>query len=296
LSRKIDLFIVGAQKCGTTSLKNYLGEHPDINGQIQTEMTYFTNDEEYGLGFDNAYKTYFSKDKNNAKIRIAKYVSLCQSEYGLLRLKEHNQNCKIVLMVRNPIERALSSYMMEQSVGGENRSFDEVIEYILKHKDIWQYRAIISYGFYNKFINNILNYFDRGSMRVVILEELKQKPECILEAIFSWLDVNDSFMPDLTKIHNKGGVSRSKKVSDFLLWFLNEKNILKRCAKIILPNQLTSKIGFELRQFNKDKNKTEIMPENTRKILQKLYEPHNKELSQFIGRKSPIWPITKISM
>lgn len=59
-------------------------------------MTYFTEDKEYDLGFEHAYKKYFLKVNNESKVNIAKYVSLVENEIGLERLKEHNPNCKII--------------------------------------------------------------------------------------------------------------------------------------------------------------------------------------------------------
>ena len=287
--KKIDLFIVGAQKCATTSLKNYMSEHPDINGQIQTEMTYFTNDVEFEQGFDSAFIKYFSKEKEDAKVRIAKYVSLCVIETGLQRLKEHNPDCKIILMIRNPVDRALSSFAMEKSIGTENRSFDEAIVDILNDKIGWQYRAIIKYGFYIELIKTILKYFDANNLKIVILEEFKENPQTVLSDIFDWINVDHEFMPQYTKVHNQGGNPKSKVYRKFLNVFMNEKNLIKQMLKKILPNQLTSKIGFELRQLNKDIKNKEIILQGTRDLLNDIYEPYNKELADFMSREHPIW-------
>ena len=55
--KKIDVMIVGAEKSGTTSLKNYLNEHPDVFGHSATEFTFFhTKKNEYNLGFDTVFK------------------------------------------------------------------------------------------------------------------------------------------------------------------------------------------------------------------------------------------------
>ncbi|MGZ8887847.1 MAG: sulfotransferase family protein [Nitrososphaeraceae archaeon] len=289
--KKIDLFIVGAQKCATTSLKNYMSEHPDISGQIQTEMTYFTNNNEFEQGYDSAFIKYFSKDKEDAKVRIAKYVSLCTNETGLQRLKEHNPDCKIIFMIRNPIDRAVSSFAMQKSIGAENRSFDEAIIDILNNKESWQYRAFIKLGFYIEFIKNILNYFDANNIKIVILEEFKENPQTVLSEIFDWINVDNEFIPEYTKVHNQGGNPKSKVYRKLLKMFMNENNIIKRVLKKLLPNQLTSKIGFQLRQLNKDiKNKEIILP-NTRVLLNDIYEPYNRELAHFMDREYPVWAV-----
>ncbi len=288
MSPKIDLFIVGAQKCGTTSLKNYLGEHPDINAQFQTEMTYFVNEKEFISGYDAVYASYFQAD-NKASIHVGKYVSLSQSELGLQRVKEHNPDMKIIYMVRNPVHRAFSSYLMEQSVGDEKRSFGSAIHEALANTDSWQYRAYIAYGLYINELKKIQRYFPKKNIKVVVLEDFKKAPQHILADVFDWIGVDKSFSPNVAKIHNEGGRQKSRIYNSLLRVVLNEKNIVKRGLKKLLPPRLTSAIGFELRQFNKQKKVKGDIPDDMKQVLAELYAPYNKELADFMSCGHPIW-------
>ncbi len=72
--KQISMFIAGAQKAGTTSLKNYLAQHPQIGTHTQEEMLYFNNDRHFELGYEYACRRYFGYVEEN-RILMAKHVT-----------------------------------------------------------------------------------------------------------------------------------------------------------------------------------------------------------------------------
>src|SRR2546421_13021843 len=114
--RKIDLMIVGAQKSGTTSLKNYLGQHPEVVTHLETEFSYFFHESEYVKGPAGMFrKNFLNALQGRSKKIIAKSAGLYVDEAALERLKELNPHYKLVLLLRNPVQRAHPSYLMERS-------------------------------------------------------------------------------------------------------------------------------------------------------------------------------------
>src|SRR6185295_13613127 len=125
--RKIDLMIVGAQKSGTTSLKNYLGQHPAIITHLQTEFSFFVEEKEYINGMESAFKIYFSDVVPYGSRRIvAKSASMYLNEKSLQRLRRSNPDCQVVILLRNPVERAYSSYLMEMNAGWFNQPWSDI--------------------------------------------------------------------------------------------------------------------------------------------------------------------------
>ena len=57
--RKIDIAIIGAQKAGTTSLKNYLGEHSEVTTHPHTEFSFFADEDQFESGYNNVFEKYF---------------------------------------------------------------------------------------------------------------------------------------------------------------------------------------------------------------------------------------------
>ena len=151
--QKIDLFIAGAQKAGTTSMKNYLGEHPQITTHVAQEFSFFYDDQEFNRGLEYAFSHYFYKQSiSNNKI-VCKHAHFYTSEKAIIRLSQHNPDCKLIIILRNPVERAYSSYLMEKLYSRVHFEFDEIV-YALDGSnrlilEPWQQEAIISFGFYS---------------------------------------------------------------------------------------------------------------------------------------------------
>ena len=114
----VDLAIIGAQKAGTTSLKEYLSQHPSIQTHPQIEFSFFRDEELYLKGYAAAEKKYLTLNPNATnKKTLIKNVGIYSSTDALERLYKHNPECKIIFIVRNPITRAYSSYNMERFNG-----------------------------------------------------------------------------------------------------------------------------------------------------------------------------------
>ena len=129
---KIDIAIIGAQKAGTTSLFNYLKQHPALLGHEQREMTYFFDDEEYATGEHEGLARYFPDETKGASFNggyIVKHVLLMRSPTALDRLKRHNPQCRLVCVLRDPVKRAYSAYQYAQRRSWQEKgeTFDEIV-------------------------------------------------------------------------------------------------------------------------------------------------------------------------
>lgn len=102
----INAFIVGAQKAGTTSLYDWLSQHPDVSAPLEMkDFHYFT--EHFGENIDTLHKHY--KESKSVKLHCAVNY-LFFSETVATKLKNYNPNSKIIICLRNPIDRAISAY------------------------------------------------------------------------------------------------------------------------------------------------------------------------------------------
>ena len=95
MTPKIDIVIAGVQKAATTSLKNYIGEHPDVVTHSTPEFGYFSIDSEYQLPFNALLNKYKIEDFSQKKLLI-KNVDIIFFEEHISRVKEHNPNAKII--------------------------------------------------------------------------------------------------------------------------------------------------------------------------------------------------------
>jgi len=291
LFKPIDLMIVGAQKAGTTSLKNYLSEHPEITSHLQTEFSFFANHEEFEQGYERIRQIFFSQKEDEHKI-VAKNVGIYNRKYAIERLYQHNPHCLLVFVIRNPVERAFSSFSMQKS-NGWTQSLDDlkqaVANYEAGNKNVL-YHNFISLGLYTRQLKNIYEYFPKEQVMVILFEDFKKNPLRICQNIFSRLEVDRHFEPDLSKIHNKTTKVKSIRYSRFINWLRRSNNPIKKITKKVVPYTLFTKIGLTLIEANKTKETYQFKQDKEiEEFLKNYFKPYNQELAKITGLDLNHW-------
>ena len=136
---KVRIFIVGAPKAGTTSLHYYLNEHPEILMSSVKEPDFFLEKEIDDIGLyygttrietSDKYHNLFS-DKKDEEIFGESSVSYLYYPEVPKRIKEYNTEAKIIIMLRNPVDRAFSHYLMDFKLGLLSDKFEDVFTEML---------------------------------------------------------------------------------------------------------------------------------------------------------------------
>lgn len=190
-------FIIGCQKCGTTALKYYLNQHPD---------TFVLNHEGHFFDSDNidieVYKKWFA-GKN--KLCIDKSPSYIFKPIAIKRIKRYYPDARIIVMVRDPADRAYSEYQMQRLNGTEKNSFD----YTIRNEP----KDYLQRGMYASQLKELYKYFDKEQVLVITAEMLKAEPYLILSRVFKHLNLSISIdgikALDLSERH-VGGSARYK--------------------------------------------------------------------------------------
>lgn len=281
----LDLVIVGAQKAFTTSLKNYLGEHPSILSHPQQEMAYFMSEREFAAGYKNTLEHYYKNEWIKGKKKLlAKNAILYTSEIGIKRLAEHNPHAKLVFNLRNPTDRAYSAYLMEYNYADIMFPFKKIKDIAEKaDTSYWPFNLFIDAGSYAKQLKIIYKYFPKEQVKIVLFEDIKSDTLAVCKDIFQWLGVDENFKPEI-KIYNPTMQRRSKAYASFIVKLLKKNSLTRKTAKLLVPEYYNHKIGNLVRNLNKTKQTYDKMDDETRKFLLNYYAGSNKELSGLIGR------------
>ncbi len=121
-----NLLIVGAAKCGTTSLHHYLNAHPEISMSDVKELDFFTPDRNWGKGID-WYRSNFTV---NSKVRGESSTSYTR-DLGADRtaelIREVLGKPRLIYLVRDPVDRIRSDYHQHRAAGVESRGFEEAL-------------------------------------------------------------------------------------------------------------------------------------------------------------------------
>ena len=208
--------IVGAQKSGTSSLFNYLIQHPQIISGRYKEIHYF--DILHLLG-DSFYKGHFpyidTLKKHNAITGEASpyyLVHPCSAE----RIAQLIPHCKIIIMLRNPTHRAISHYHMEVNNKNESRPIKKALdeedktinnEYknLIKtpnyHSPIFQTFSYKKRGLYAEQIQRFQHYFKPEQLHILKSESFFKNPKKETQNIYKFLEINTTFSPTIQTIN-----------------------------------------------------------------------------------------------
>ena len=274
--RRPNLFLVGAPKAGSTLLWTILKEHKDIffSTNPEKEINYFSYDELADNSYYKDYKVRTEKDyfKVFLKGQSAKYLADGSVSYFAYpsvpkKLYEFNPKAKIIIIVRDPIQRAFSHYNMDKRMGYAKESFSDYL--INKNNNYGKFiHQYIENSLYYKHTNNFLSYFGKDQLFILQLEEINSE----LEKLYKFLDIDKlEFKENHAKInvnkaprniisrtlqHNRYLATTLKKVIpkrlvnyfEFLLYKKAEKVSLKESEKILLEHY----INEDYLQFKKN--------------------------------------------
>ena len=301
-----DFFIPGAGKSGTTSLAFYLNKHPEIYIPKIKEPQFF------------AFWKYDFKNNKPKPFKYVKeldeYISLFEDSHGnkilgeastwysipytvkraIANIKEiygkQAANLKFIFIIRNPVERIFSAYLMYCEMGLENLPFEEAIsEQICERRIKEGYRLELNY-INNMLISDVIKIyfkeFDRENIRIFLYEDLKERPLWLLKNIFRFLDVDETFIPpNLGISYNPSGMPKST----FYKWtykLLVSYNPLKPVIKKIIPEQTYHKVGYKIKRklYTKPELSSDI-----RKRLLEIFRDDILKLQDLIQRDLSHW-------
>lgn len=296
-----NFILIGAAKSGTSSLYYYLKQHPQIfmpTSRDHKEPDFFVLEGEsrerlgpFGkFTMQNAitdidsYQALFEDVEDEVAIGEAS-TSYLYSEKAAHRIHHYIPDAKIIAILRDPAERAFSHFLFSLSNGREpNQSFAQT----LKEEDKrisegwsfqWHHKRR---GFYFKQLQPYYQLFESEQIRVSLYEDLINQPIELSQKIFSFLAVNDNFIPNTEKKHNPTVVPKNLTLNTLL----NRPNILKDTAKRFLPKNLRQRISEPLKKKNLGKP---TLPKRIRQQLVDEYREDILNLQDLIDRDLSNW-------
>ena len=240
--KKPNFIIAGFPKCGTTSLHHYLNEHPEIFMPEQKELHFFTykilsklkngpKDElvkETQINSSEKYLSYFQNVKKEIAIGDASpsYINY-PSEF--LKIKKYLNDPKVIIILRDPINRAYSNYLHLKREHRETMSFQDAIgaeEERIKNKysDFWYYKFNSTY--YQKIVKAKTTF---SNVLILTIEELDKDPIITMKKVYKFLGVNNNFsFKIISEKFNVGGNYKKNFATKIIFQPSKLKNRIKR--------------------------------------------------------------------
>ncbi len=300
--------MIGAPRCGTTSLHDYLSQHPDIfMPKLKEPFTLafkngeFINDNPKSYPFQkqnyktrlsvpdyNDYLALFQMAKNQKAIGEASTMYI-HSPFALENLKKLYPKAKLIVSLRNPVDQVYSSYhfgvrlFKSVSYGKDMKEFRDLAE---NHID--EFLSHFDSAFYYKHLKPYFDAFPKEQIHVFLFDDFVKDLKTVLRDIFAFLEVDSRFVPTI-QIKNKGATYKSR-VLNYLLH--KSRPVLR--AHNVFRTRMPRFIGqpaIALFDWIDDLNSTKPEPlsQETRKKIMAIFREDTQKLQALIGRDLSRW-------
>jgi hypothetical protein len=294
-----NFLVIGASKSGTTSLYRYLEQHPEIFMSPVKEPKFFAYEGEKpdfrGPGDRltirdtmtdlKDYEALFEGASDEKALGEASPIYL-YSEKAVQRIKHHVPEAKLIAVLRDPAERAYSSFLHKTRDGREPLAdFGEALEaedgrIRDRWAPGWHYGRR---GFYHEQLSRYYKAFDPSQIRVYLYEDLSADPAEVLKDVCQFLDVDPGFVPDTSLRHNVSGIPKNRRLHSLL----RGQNPVKTVLKPVIPERLRRRVMTNLQ--NRNLTRAPGMPPEVRRGLVDRYREDVLKLQGLIGRDLSAW-------
>lgn len=206
-----NLIVIGAQKCGTTSLHYYLSLHPQISMSSPKELDFFIEQRNWHLGLQ-WYESHFTGEARVYGESSPNYTNYPFYRDVPDRMFAYVPEAKLIYILRNPIERIVSHYLHAVDLGNETRGLFDVLA------DLDNNRYVARSNYYLQ-LSQFLKYFPSSHILVLTQENLMLRRRETLREVFRFLDVNESFeSPGFSRTLHESSRKRLKTRLGIVLW------------------------------------------------------------------------------
>jgi len=280
-----NFFIVGAPRCGTTSLYEYVNQtqgvfmcpikepnHFSVNVNPNTKLSKLIRNE-------TEYLELFKEVKDEIAIGEASPTYLWDPKAGQL-IHDANPDARIIMMLRDPVARAYSHYLLLVGLGFETSTFEDSIKKALDAKPDYS-GSILETGLYYEQVKKYYEIFDRKQIKIIIFEEFISDTWKSVKEVLEFLGVNSNPPKSVDKVHNQFILPRGKLASKIIT-----NPSLRKLVRNFLPR--SSQLG--LRYIFTRKSAQPELSSKDKKFLEEYYLEDVKKLQQFLERTLP-WPL-----
>jgi hypothetical protein len=261
-----NFLIIGAARSGTTWISKNLELHPEIYIPRKKELHFFDSKYSKGMSY---YESFFN-DVDSATAVGEATPAYLHVECAAARIREHLPDVKMIVSLRNPVDRLYSRYWNARGRFSENEglSFEEKIA---------QKPALIEEGFYVDHLRRYLDLFPREQLLILLFDDLVTDPSSFLVQMYRFLGVSEDYSSELLDHRINAGAAQKLLVNSRpVYWF---EKAFRRMHMY----------GFAQRLGRENSAKLPAMASETRHKLVETYRDKNKQLEDIIERDLSHW-------
>lgn len=283
-----NLFIVGAPKSGTTLLYHFLNNHPEAFMSEPKETNFFSYVpiKKQKLYYDaekiqtlEQYEQLFSEAKGRKVIGEGSVSYLFYPNVAP-DLFQYNPEANIIVLLRNPVERALSHFLMDSRLGFIQDSAEDIFYKNSKHKNahLW-FQQVFELGLYSTQLKRYFEYFPEKQIHIFFYDEIKKDTNAFFQEFCDKLELSHVQFKFSSSNRNAFEAPKGKAIAS-----LYKSERLRQLSKFLIPKSLVGKIKETF--FTKEKP---TFSEQFLKDLDLYYADSIRELEQMLDRPLDQW-------
>lgn len=286
-----DIYIIGAQKSGTTTLYDWLSQHPQIYGHpLAKDYPFFSSNQTFKEGLSQFSS--FSKKAPKDILVLGGDANAMFDLIAIERMRNIIPSARLIAILRNPVDRAYSAYTHAIERLMEYRTFEEAINEELQgiayDENSTLQRDYLRHGHYAQQLLEVYRHFPKEHVKIVFFENLKADPTTELKAIFEFLGITNDFIPNLNIRNETKGSHRSKWLTK-LTYAKPSSEKLRKLGKLLVPFSVRTLIRQKLAEFNRIEAPKPEFPDNVRSLLQEYYKKEITALESLLDKEINIW-------
>lgn len=279
-STKPNFLGIGAQKCASTWLHDILVDHPEVCLGPRKELDFFSYWFDFGFQW---YENQFPAAESHeaiGEVSPSYFHGVCVPR----RVFEYNRHMRLILFLRDPVDRAMSNHKHEVRIGhlvGDDLSFERGLE---------NNPSYVEQGLYSTHLERWLAFFPLSQILVVLLDDIVADPAEVARGVYRFLRVDDTHVPQgLNARSNESYVNRFR----WLEHARTDAQGVLRAANMYWLWRTLSRLGA--RRFYRGLNRTtseSVIPsmlDSTKISLQQKFDSEVRRLEQILGRSLKGW-------
>jgi len=295
-----NLFVVGAMKAGTTTLHRLLSGHPDVFMSPVKEPNFFADPEfrKQPTAKEKArFAAYLSSQQrkvlHSAPVASSdEYVALFRDGYGRRylgeaspsylhsiespeRIAKFNSDARILVILREPIERAYSHYRMDVTIGRRNIPFEEAVQRELDGEQIGSGKGYLAMSRYAEALERWHEAFPRNQIMVMTYSELFLPTGAGLAVLAHFLQLDHAPFGGVNERHNRTKAPRFARLN-----YLLQRSGAKHLLREFLPESL--KEAGKRRFYSESRGNG--IPDGVREHLSDYFAPDILASETLLGR------------
>jgi hypothetical protein len=304
-----NFLIIGAARSGTTALWEYMNEHPQVYLCTPKHTRFFASEGKVpdfagpkppGLGSrSTSHAPYAITDIEDYRAvfdGVTSETAIGEASHSYLytpgapeRIKKYVPDARLIAVLRDPVERAYSHFCFMVQNGREpTADFLQAIEEEEAgvRDDWWPTFQYLRVGFYYAQLRRYFDLFEPGQIKIYLQEDLRSDTLGVVQDAFGFLEVDDTYVANVTKTHNASGIPKSATLEALM----GRPNPVKRILRTCLPEEQRARISNKVAEFRaRNLAKPPRLQRETRKALIERYRDDILALQGLIQRDLSAW-------